>query len=66
MIAASLLGILVLLPSPAAAEDGVGPNSLPSVGNHQSVVRIEYPVEISGLQNRPANAGRFAIKGISP
>ena len=45
MIAVSLLGILVLLPSPAAAEDGAGPNSLPSVGNRKSVVRIEYPVE---------------------
>ena len=66
MIAVSLLGVLVLLPSPAAAEDGAGPNSLPSVGNHKSVVRIEYPFEISRLQNRPANAGRFAIKGISP
>jgi hypothetical protein len=29
MIAVSLLGILVLLPSPDAAEDGAGPNSLP-------------------------------------
>ena len=44
MIAVSLLGILVcfhlLLP-----RYGAGPNSLPSVGNRKSVVRIEYPVE---------------------